>query len=62
MIVQSYEEVFSKAHPGLIMHGLRNRDDLTQQELADKLGIVQTRVSEADCDRLDTLDSVVTRL
>jgi DNA-binding XRE family transcriptional regulator len=44
----TFDEVFPEAHPGLIMRGLRNRDELTQQELAGKLGIAQTRVSEME--------------
>ena len=44
----TFEEIFPDAHPGLIMRGLRNRDDMTQQELADKLGIAQTRISEME--------------
>jgi transcriptional regulator with XRE-family HTH domain len=42
------EEVFPEAHPGLIMRGLRNRDALTQQEVAGKLGLAQTRISEME--------------
>jgi len=44
----TFEEIFPEAHPGLVMRGLRNRDELTQQALADKLGIAQTRVSEME--------------
>ena len=44
----TFEEIFPEAHPGLIMRGLRNRDELTQQALADKLAIAQTRVSEME--------------
>jgi DNA-binding XRE family transcriptional regulator len=44
----TFEEVFPDAHPGMILRGCRGRDDMTQTELADKLGIAQTRVSEME--------------
>ena len=45
----TFEEIFPDAHPGLILRGCRGRDDMTQTELANKLDIAQTRVSEMEC-------------
>ena len=44
----TFEEVFPDAHPGMFIRGLRNRDDLTQSQLAEKLGTTQARVSELE--------------
>jgi DNA-binding XRE family transcriptional regulator len=44
----TFGEVFPDAHPGLFIRGLRNRDELTQQRLADMLGTTQARVSEME--------------
>ena len=44
----TFEEVFPDAHPGMFIRGLRNRDDLTQLQLAEKLGTTQARVSELE--------------
>jgi DNA-binding XRE family transcriptional regulator len=41
-------EVFSSAHPGSRLHGLRVREGLTQKDLAYKLGIRQHHVSEME--------------
>ena len=42
------EQVFPDAHPGKIVRGLRVKEDITQEELAKRLGIAQTRVSEIE--------------
>ena len=42
------EETFPDARPGKIVHGLRVKEDITQEELAKRLGIAQTRVSEIE--------------
>jgi len=42
----TFEEVFPEAHPGMAVRGYRFRDGLTQEDLADRLGVAQTRVSE----------------
>jgi len=42
----SFQEVFPEAYPGMAVRGFRNRDGLTQEDLAKRLGIAQTRVSE----------------
>lgn len=44
----TFEEVFPDTHPGKIMRGFRVREELTQEELAERLGIAQTRVSEIE--------------
>ena len=44
----SVEEVFPDMSPAKILRGYRGRDDMTQLELAEKLGIAQTRVSEME--------------
>jgi DNA-binding XRE family transcriptional regulator len=44
----TFEEIFPEAHPGMILRGCRGRDEMTQKELAEKLGIAQTRVSEME--------------
>jgi DNA-binding XRE family transcriptional regulator len=41
----SIEEVFPDMSPAKVLRGFRGRDGMTQLELADKLGIAQTRVS-----------------
>lgn len=43
-----FEEVFPDAHPGKVVRGLRVKEDITQEELAKRLGIAQTRVSEIE--------------
>jgi DNA-binding XRE family transcriptional regulator len=42
------EEVFPEAHPGLALQGLRVKEDLTQAELASRLGVKQHRISEME--------------
>lgn len=46
--LHALEEVFPDAHPGRIVRGLRVKEDITQEELAQRLGIAQTRVSEIE--------------
>ena len=46
--LHTLEEVFPDAHPGKIVRGLRVKEDITQEELAKRLGIAQTRVSEIE--------------
>ena len=46
--LHALEEVFPDAHPGRIVRGFRVREDITQEELAKRLGIAQTRVSELE--------------
>jgi len=42
------EETFPDAHPGKVVRGFRVKEDITQDELAKRLGIAQTRVSEIE--------------
>jgi DNA-binding XRE family transcriptional regulator len=41
-------EVFSDANPAMMLRGLRGKEDITQQELAERLGITQTMVSDLE--------------
>jgi DNA-binding XRE family transcriptional regulator len=41
-------EVFPEANPGMAMRGFRLKEEWTQEELAERLGINQTRVSELE--------------
>lgn len=41
-------EVFPEGHPGMALRGLRTREDITQKELAARLGIRQHHVSEME--------------
>jgi DNA-binding XRE family transcriptional regulator len=43
--IYSANEVFPEANPGMTLRGFRVRDDMTQEELAERLGIKQARVS-----------------
>jgi len=42
------EEVFPDLSPAKVLRGFRGRDDMKQSELAEQLGIAQTRVSEME--------------
>ncbi|MDL2207553.1 helix-turn-helix domain-containing protein [Desulfovibrio sp. OttesenSCG-928-M16] len=44
----SFEEVFPDTHPGMVLNGFRLKMDMTQNELAEKLGISQNRVSDME--------------
>jgi DNA-binding XRE family transcriptional regulator len=44
----TFAELFPDATPGCILRGFRNRDEMTQEDLAAKLGTTQTRVSELE--------------
>jgi DNA-binding XRE family transcriptional regulator len=44
----TFEEAFPEAHPGMILRGFRSLEDMTQAELAARLGVAQTRVSELE--------------
>jgi DNA-binding XRE family transcriptional regulator len=44
----SSDEVFPDAHPGMALQGLRVKEDLTQAELASRLGVKQHRISEME--------------
>jgi DNA-binding XRE family transcriptional regulator len=44
----SIEEVFPDASPGMMLRGLRGKEEITQTELAKRLGISQHHVSEME--------------
>jgi DNA-binding XRE family transcriptional regulator len=44
----SAAEVFPEVHPGSLMRGFRRKEEWTQADLAERLGISQTRVSELE--------------
>ena len=44
----SVEEVFPDAHPGTALKGLRAREDMTQAEMADRLKIPQSHLSDME--------------
>jgi DNA-binding XRE family transcriptional regulator len=46
--VLSIEDVFPDKHPGIVLKGFRQRDDLTQQQLADLLNTKQSRICELE--------------
>jgi plasmid maintenance system antidote protein VapI len=60
----AFEEFFPDADPGRILRGFRNRDGMTQEELAAKLGSTQTRVSELESGKrpIDLTELLCTRL
>ncbi len=47
-VLYTRQEVFPDAHPGKVVRGLRTKEGITQEELASRLGIAQTRVSEIE--------------
>lgn len=60
--MNTIEEVFPDAHPGKIVRGLRVREDITQEELAKRLGITQTRVSEIESGKRAISQNMAKRL
>lgn len=44
----AFEEVFPDAHPGMVLNGFRLKMEMTQIELAERLGISQNRVSDME--------------
>ncbi len=47
-VVFSVDEIFPNSHPGNILRGLRTREDLTQAQLAEKIGIRPHHISEME--------------
>jgi addiction module HigA family antidote len=47
-IAYTRDDLFPDRHPGMLITGFRLRDGLTQAELAEKLGIKQSRVSDME--------------
>lgn len=46
--VRTIEEVFPDASPAMALRGYRGKMEWTQQELADKLGTTQNRISDME--------------
>lgn len=44
----SVAEVFPERSPGMLLRGLRGKTEMTQEELAERLGISQKRGSELE--------------
>lgn len=44
----SMSEIFPDGSPAMALRGLRTKEGITQKQLAEKLGIAQTRVSEME--------------
>ncbi|EKD83375.1 MAG: hypothetical protein ACD_39C00723G0004 [uncultured bacterium] len=44
----NWRDSFPESHPGVVLRGLRTRDNLTQSELAKKTGLLQSHVSEME--------------
>ncbi len=42
------KEVFPHSHPGSRLRGLRTREDMTQKELAEKIGVSPHHISEME--------------
>lgn len=42
------DEVFPEGYPGMALQGLRVKEDLTQAELAERIGATQHRISEME--------------
>lgn len=49
--VVSANEVFPDANPAMMLRGLRGKEDITQAELAARLGISQNMVSDMESGR-----------
>ncbi|MGL4208681.1 MAG: helix-turn-helix domain-containing protein [Candidatus Adiutrix sp.] len=47
----SVEEVFPEMNPGMLIRGFRGKTDMTQVELAERLGVTQGRVSDLESGR-----------
>lgn len=46
--VFSAKEVFPEGNPAMLLRGYRGKLDMTQKELAQKLGVTQNRVSDME--------------
>jgi len=46
--VLSAKDVFPEGNPAMLLRGYRGKLDMTQKELADKLGVTQNRVSDME--------------
>ncbi len=48
VVGNDWEDAFQEKHSGVVIRGLRFRDELTQVELADKIGVLQSHISEME--------------
>ena len=46
--VVSAKEVFPEGNPAMLLRGYRGKLDMTQKDLAEKLGVTQNRVSDME--------------
>jgi DNA-binding XRE family transcriptional regulator len=46
--IYSAKEVFPEGNPAMLLRGYRGKLDITQKELAEKLGVTQNRVSDME--------------
>ena len=60
--VYTVEEAFPDGNPGMLIRGLRGKNEMTQEELADRLGIAQTRVSELESSKRSISVAMAKRL
>jgi DNA-binding XRE family transcriptional regulator len=58
----SIEEAFPDGHAGMLIRGLRGKNDMTQEELAKRLGVAQTRVSELEIGKRSVSAAMAKRL
>ncbi len=47
-LLYTLEEVFPETHPGMVLRGYRAREDMTQKDLATKIGISASNVSDME--------------
>jgi formylmethanofuran:tetrahydromethanopterin formyltransferase len=58
----SVEEAFPDGNPGMLIRGLRGKEEMTMKELAERLGIPQTRVSELESGKRSISAAMAKRL
>lgn len=58
----SVQEAFPDGNPGMLIRGLRGKEEITQEELAERLGISQTRVSELESGKRSISQAMAKRL
>lgn len=58
----SMKEIFPDGSPAMALRGLRTKEGITQKELAEKLGITQTRVSEMETGKLPISKAMAHRI
>jgi DNA-binding XRE family transcriptional regulator len=58
----SIEEAFPDGNAGMLIRGLRGKNNMTQEELAKRLGIAQTRVSELEIGKRSVSVAMAKRL